>query len=105
MTQRLLSLASRHWPSIDGSLAASLTTDPLRLPVDRFLNLIYWWATNEASAEDVRRFDQRLWMPPKGEAPAPQSPWSPENETKALSAFAAEVGVSGAKVANPAITQ
>lgn len=92
MTQRLLSIASSHWARIDGALAASLTTDPLDLPIDRFLNLVYWRAVDGGSEEDVRKFESRLWMPPVGVAPAPQSPWSPENETRAFKGLVAEVG-------------
>lgn len=88
MTRRLIEMGHRYWPRIDGSLAASHDTDPMDLPLDRFLNLIYWWLTQEGSEDEVRKFDTRLWQPPKGVAPAPSSPWSPEAETAAFASFA-----------------
>lgn len=93
MTQRLVSLARKEWASIDGQLA-SQGIDPLLLPADRFFSLLYWWATHRA--EDpaaVAKFDRKLWMPPKGKAPAPGSPWSPEAETAAFGSLAAAFGV------------
>lgn len=74
---------------IDGWAAVS-GSDPMQLPADRFLNLIYFWAVKELDQDDRFKLDTRLWMPPKGEAPAPQSPWSAENEKKAFSAFVAD---------------
>lgn len=108
MTHRLLGLARDDWASLDGQMA-SLNVDPLLLPPDRFLNLIYWWATHHAEEQaQVDKFDRQLWMPPKGKAAAPGSPWSPEAETAAFSALAAQVGTgqvtprTGAPV--PAVT-
>lgn len=93
MTHRLLNLAKRDWASFDGQ-AASQGFDPLELPADRMLNLIYWWFTHDAADQaDVDRFDRQLWRPPAGTAPAPGSPWSPEAETEAFQSLAAAFGV------------
>lgn len=76
----------------DGWCATTSPTDPLDLPIDRFLNLVYaWLIRNIDSEEELTKLDGRLWVPPKGEAPAEQSIWSAENETRAFSAFAASI--------------
>lgn len=94
MTSRLFALLAREWERFDGE-QASQGKDPLHdLPADRFLSLGYWWATHNASEQaDVDRFDRKLWMPPKGVAAAPGSPWSPEAETAAFGSLAAAFGV------------
>lgn len=95
MTQRLILLARTNWASIDGLLASRGVDDPLLLPADRFLSLIYWWCTRNAQdQQDLDKFDRKLWQPPKGTAPAPGSPWSPEAETKAFGELAAAFGVA-----------
>lgn len=91
MTARLIGLIKNEWSAFDG-LLASQDVDPMLLPFDRFLNTVHWWATKEATQESLTRFERRLWMPPKGEAPAPGSPWSPEAETAAFASLAAQVG-------------
>ena len=92
MTLRLVRLARQEWASLDGEMA-SLNVDPWYLPPDRFFNLIYWWATRHGDPDGIAKFDRRLWMPPKGVAPAPGSPWSPESETEAFGELAAAFGV------------
>lgn len=90
MTRRLIGLAREHWAKIDGMMA-SRGLDPLELPGDRFLNLIYWWATKDAvDQQALDKFDRQVWRPPKGVRPPPGSPWSAEAETKAFAAFSAE---------------
>ena len=96
MTARLVGMLGSNWPVFDG-WAASSGMDPLELPIDRLLNLAYWWATRNAEDEnEVRKFDSRLWQPPRGEAPAPGSVWDPENENAALAALGMALGQSGA---------
>lgn len=91
MTFRLLHLASENWPTLEG-WATSRNTDIAALPIDRLLNLIYYWATRNAQDENaLAKFDRKLWMPPKGEEPPPESPWSAANETSAFQAFKAQV--------------
>lgn len=102
MTLRLVGLVKREWASFDGMLA-SKNVDPLLLPPDRFLSLVYWWATRNAENQSaIDKFDRRLWMPPKGQAAPAGSPWSPEAETAAFGSLAAQVGAAqvrqGAKV-------
>lgn len=62
------------------------------LTVGDFCDFMWHMMTRNAEAKDVDRFRQQLWMPPKGEAPDPRSPWSPENETKMFKAAKAQWG-------------
>lgn len=62
------------------------------MPLSRFVPFMWWWCTHDREPADVEKFRARLWRPPKGEAPAPQSPWAPENEKKAFAALQAMVG-------------
>lgn len=47
------------WPLFDG-WAASQSVDPLELPWDRCLNLIYFFATRNASKEKKQEFDAAM---------------------------------------------
>ena len=90
MTSRLLRLAQVNWAKIDGMMA-SQGLDPLELPADRMMNLIYWWATKDAyDQQELNRFERQLWRPPLGARAPAGSPWSSEAETAAFQAFAAE---------------
>lgn len=64
--------------------------DPLALPIDRFLSLVYHLLIDGADETERRKLDARLHMPPKGVA-VTQGPWSPAAETSALSAFSAQM--------------
>ena len=64
----------------------------MELPIDRMLNLIYFWATRNAQDEQaLAKFDRKLWMPPKGEEAPAESPWSAANETSAFKALKASL--------------
>ena len=92
MTARLLRLVDDNFATFDG-WAASSGLDPLGLPLDRLLNLAYWWATRNAEDENaIRKFDARLWQPPRGETPAAGSVWDPDVENAALGALAMALG-------------
>ena len=54
-------------------------------------------------ADEVKKFDQRLWVPPKGVVPPKGSPWSAEAETAAFKSFASAFKATGAGAAGPAI--
>jgi len=89
VTFRLLHLASENWTTLEG-WATSRNTDLMDLPIDRMLNLIYFWATRNAPDERaLAKFDRKLWMPPKGEEAPAESPWSAANETSAFQALKA----------------
>lgn len=96
MTLRLFGLVRREWASFDGDSVE----DPLLLPPDRFLNRVYWWAIKNAHEQaQIDKFNRKLWRPPRGKAAAAGSPWSPEAETQAFAALAAQVGQADAAMA------
>jgi hypothetical protein len=81
-------MLEENWVTMDGeALAAGF--DPLSLPIDRLLNWTHYWATRDGDEQGIAKFEMRLWRPPLGVAPSPQSPWAPANETAALSALGA----------------
>lgn len=51
-----------------------------------FLDFVYYLFTRNGDEQSVEKFRRTLWMPPKGVAPDPRSPWSPEAETAAFRA-------------------
>lgn len=91
------------WPTFDGFLA-SQGVETLALPLDRLLNLTYWWLTRAADRstpqgqQALRKFDALIWRPPPGEAPE-TGPWSAEAETAAFRAFKAQVNPEQARKA------
>lgn len=93
MTQRLRTLASRHWVSYDAEATLS-GVDLLHLDFDRFLNVIYHFSTRAGSPEDIRRFDAQLWVPPRGVVPT-EGPWAPDAETAAFRSVKAALGMKG----------
>ena len=63
------------------------------LPIDRMIAYVWWFFTREASDEERKKFEAKLWMPPTKDTPIPkQSPWSAENEMSAFSALKKETG-------------
>ena len=68
---RLVALLATYWREIDGACARQ-GFDPLDLPFDRLLNLVYAWVEERmayAKDEDRTRFNEWLWEPPKGKDP------------------------------------
>jgi hypothetical protein len=68
----------------------------MALNMNRFLNLAYHWATEDAEEKEKDKFDVRLNLPDKrarerGTAIQPGSKWSKENEEAALSGFVASM--------------
>ena len=69
----------------------------MALALDRFLNILYFFATENAEDDDKNKFDIQLYKPTEkarltGAALAPGSPWSKEAEEAALSGFVASLG-------------
>lgn len=91
-----MGLADQNWLRFDGWSAAR-GVDPLELPPQRFLTLVYHFATREGSPDDIAKFDRRLWVPVKGAVPPPESPWSAANETNAFKAFKQALQPDGPK--------
>jgi hypothetical protein len=74
----------------------------MALPMDRFLNLIYYFATEDAEPKEKDKFDIRLNMPDERarrkalEEGVPEtSPWSKRNEEQSLSGFVAQLSGKG----------
>lgn len=89
-------VARPHWAIMDGE-SAMRGVDLIGLPLSRFLNVCYWYMVRYADEKEKAKQDRQLWMPPKGVAPAPESPWAPENETAAFGSLATALGVSTGK--------
>lgn len=89
MTVRLAALAVEHWADLDGWAMSKNLPDLREMPLDRFANLVWYWATRKSTEpRDVERFRARLWIPPKG-TEVTKGPWSPEAETKAFASLKA----------------
>lgn len=81
-----------NWRDIDGFAVSTNMPDLRDLPLDRFCNFVWYWATRNAETQaDVSRFEARLWIPPKG-IEAVAGPWSPESENAALRGLKASLG-------------
>jgi hypothetical protein len=63
--------------------------------MNRFLNLVYFWATENADEKDLNRFKMRLNTPDakraKRAASGPDSPWSKQNEENSLALFTSQL--------------
>lgn len=90
-----------HWETLDG-LALSQGLEDLRdLPFARVANYVYHFLTKNGDERGVQKIVAALWRPPVGEEPDARSPWSAENETKALASFGAAIG-AGPPTQSPA---
>jgi hypothetical protein len=68
----------------------------MALPFPRFLNLVYFFATEDAEEKEKNSFDVRLRLPDAraratGAATREDSPWSKENEERALGGLLAQM--------------
>lgn len=96
MTQRLVGAVSstEEWPRFDGWLA-SQGIDPLELPTDRLLNLIYHYLVRDGDRGSkegqaaLRKFEAQLWRPPVGQVG--EGVWSAEAETAAFRSLKARL--------------
>lgn len=86
---RYAQIALTNWETLDGFAVSQGMGDLRELPVNRFNNFIWWWATrNAGEASEVERFRAQLWRPPAGVTEHhPDSPWSPEAEADAFEAL------------------
>ena len=66
----------------------------MKLPFDRFLNLVYFYATDDAEQAEKDKFDIRLNKPDvaaiKAGKAAARGPWSAQAETNSLNLFVAQ---------------
>lgn len=101
--------ALQHWDVIDGYAVGHNVPDVRTLPLDRFCNFIWWLSTRNANETDQAKARAQLWRPPpvvpgKVATPIdPRSPWSAENEAKALASLKA--GLTGQGPTIPVSTQ
>ncbi|UDL16227.1 hypothetical protein SEA_KOZIE_31 [Microbacterium phage Kozie] len=88
---------------MDGYAVAHGVGDLRELPLERFVNFIWWLWTRNGDEKDRAKFRARLWQPPKGQAVTDRrSPWSPENEAKAFASVQAALGLQKPKsIAGP----
>lgn len=63
------------------------------MPLGRLCNFVQHQLTLNADERGLSRFKSQLWMPPRGQAPDPRSPWSAENESSAFAALTAGLGI------------
>lgn len=93
MSLRLARAAVDDWQAFDGFAASQGLPDLEEMSPARFCNLVWWWLIrNVADPIDVDKVRARLWQPPKGVVPTPESPWSAENESKGFAALKASLG-------------
>lgn len=92
MTVRLAHVALNHWADVDGLAVSQGLPELGDMPLDRFTNFIWWWATRNAqSSEEVEDFRRRLWKPPPGEVG--RGPWAPAEETESFQALKRGLGL------------
>ncbi len=91
MTQRLVAMAAESWKDLDGYAVAHSMGRLMEMPISRFTNFVWWWATNGADQQGREKFERRLYMPPKGVAPT-TGPWTAEAESGAFSALRQSLG-------------
>lgn len=85
--------ARQNWAELDGYAVAHGMGFLQDLPLNRFVNFVWYILTKDASEQDRERLRARLWQPPKGlVVNDPRSPWSAGNESGALSAFKRGMG-------------
>ena len=71
---------------MNGYAVANGLDDLRGMRFSAFLDFVYYMLTRNADQDAVAKFRRNLWMPPKGTAPDPRSPWSAEAETAAFRA-------------------
>lgn len=100
-----MATAIARWEEFDGYAVAHNMPDIRMLPLERFCSFIYWMLTRDADESSRAKLNAQLWMPPPEFEPEAvvdavadsRSPWNPENEGKALSAFKAQFGAATAE--------
>lgn len=90
VTLRLLYVAAERWVEIDGE-AASNGADLLDLPLDRFLNAVYYWAIQRVDVEDRDMWLAKLYEPLPGREPSPETV---KMEMESFAEFASAFGVA-----------
>jgi hypothetical protein len=97
VTLRLAATAVGHWDEFDGYAVAHNMPPLEELPLARFCSFVWWRLVEGRDSKDIAKIKADLWRPPP-EAKLEdkldkRSPWSPENENKALGALKAQLGL------------
>lgn len=85
-------MASADWWIFDG-WAVAHHLDPLSLPLDRYLNLVYHWVLRKVEDQkEIDKFRRWLYLPIPGMEDActqpEDSPWSAQAQDDSLADFA-----------------
>lgn len=68
----------------------------MKMPIDRFFNLVFFWATDGAEQAEIDKYVARLNMPDakarRRAKTAVTGPWTPKAEADALGGLAAALG-------------
>ena len=81
-----------NWVELDGYGVAHGVPDLASLPMSRALNFVWYMLIRNADTNEQAKLRAKLWMPPKGVVPPPESPWSAENEMAAFRSLRAGLG-------------
>lgn len=82
-------MALRRWTDLDGWAVSRNMPRLETLDLDRFCNFIWYRSVDGAEQKEIDKFKARLWIPPKGVVPTPDSPWSAESEASAFQSLKA----------------
>jgi len=92
VTSRLIATARAHWETLDGYAVAHGMPSLNDIEIDRLCNFIYWFICQNRNENEVAKLRTRIWRPPAGVVADARSPWSVENENKALNALKTQIG-------------
>lgn len=92
MTLRLAHIGIERWAELNGFRIGHGAIGSLDdLPIGAFVDYVWWYVTQNVDPTEIEKFRARLWRPPKGEEPPPESPWSPESEMASFHALQASL--------------
>ncbi len=95
--ERLVALAATEYVRFSGDLARQGGRQPLKLPFEEFLHVVYAWFVRDGSKESIEKFDDWLFAAPKGVAPADkrlEPGWSKQEQA---SSFIAQLGARSSR--------
>lgn len=94
---RLIGVAGQFWREIDGACARQ-GFDPIDLPIDRFLNMVYTWYTDRLAHVEAKDRDAAmllLFQPVGGYDPDAVTQDVVDEEMSMFNAFARQNGPGG----------
>lgn len=87
---RLAATAKQYYRDLDGYAVSRNMPRVRDMPMDRFCNFVWFFFTRNADEKEKEKFEQRLWLPPKGEVG--RGIWSAEAEQDALASLKRQLG-------------